>query len=127
MSAIRFTDIFKQPAFWTVTACISWASALLVLVVRFSGGFHRAYAFDDYISAGFHWIHGEYLYTNWRGFIYSPLTAVFFAPFAYLSQGVAYTLWLLLSTGALLGGLAALLKTTFFPAISRAYSGIIYL
>ena len=127
MLTIRFTEIFKQPAFWTVTAWISWALALLVFVVRFCGGFHRAYAFDDYMSAGFHWIHGEYLYANWRGFIYSPLAAVFFAPFANLPRGVAYTLWLLLSAGALLGGLAALLKTTFFPVISRAYSGIIYL
>jgi Glycosyltransferase family 87 len=127
MLATRFTDIFNQPTFWTVTAWISWTLALLVLVVRFCGGFHRAYAFDDYISAGFHWIHGEYLYANWRGFIYSPLTAAFFAPFAYLPRGFAYALWLLLSAGALLGGLAALLKTTFFPVISRAYCGIIYL
>ena len=127
MLTIRFTDIFKKPAFWTVTAWISWALALFVLVVRFCAGFHRAYAFDDYISAGLHWIHGEYLYANWRGFIYSPLTAVFFAPFASLPRGVAYALWLLLSAGALLGGLTALLKTTFFPVISRAYSGIIYL
>lgn len=78
MLAIRFTDVLKQPAFWTVTAWISWALALLLLVVRFCGGFHRAYAFDDYISAGFHWIRGEYLYANWRGFIYSPLTAAQF-------------------------------------------------
>lgn len=127
MLATRSTEIFKQPAFWTVTARISWTVALLVLIVRFCAGFHRAYAFDDYMLAGFHWIHGEYLYANWRGFIYSPLTAVFFAPFAYLPPGVAYALWLLLSAGALLGGLTALLKTTLFPFISRAHSGIVYL
>jgi len=76
--------------------------------------------------AGSHWIHGEYLYANLRGFIYSPLVAVLFAPFTCLSPVVAYALWLLLSVSALLGGLAALLKTTF-PVISGAYSGVICL
>ena len=124
---IRPTNIFKKPAFWTVTARIFWAVALFVLIVRFCAGFHRAYAFNDYMLAGFHWIHGEYLYANWRGFIYSPPTAVFFASFACLPPGVAYTLWLLLSVAALLGGLAALLKAILFPVISGTYSGIIYL
>ena len=125
--SLRSIDIFKQPVFWTVTAWISWAVALLMLVVRFSPESNRAYAFNDYMLAGSHWIQGEYLYSNWRGFIYSPLTAVFFAPFACLPRAFAYTLWLLLSAGALLGGLTALRRTPFFPFISRAYSGIIYL
>ena len=118
---------FKKPAFWTVAAWSSWTVALFVLIVRFSDGCHLAYAFNDYILAGFHWIQGEYLYSNWRGFIYSPIIAVFFAPLAWLPPAIAYTLWLLLSTTALLGGLTALLRTTLFPVISSAYSGIIYL
>jgi hypothetical protein len=124
---IRLTDIFKKPAFWTVTAWISWAVALLVLVVRFCPGCPRAYAFNDYMLAGSHWIHGEYLYANWRGFIYSPITAAFFAPFACLPPAVAYILWLLLNVAVLLGGLATLLQTTFVSVINRAYGGIIYL
>jgi Glycosyltransferase family 87 len=127
LAAMRIPTIFKKPAFWTVIAWISWAVALLVLVVRFCTGCHRAYAFDDYMLAGSHWIHGEYLYANWRGFIYSPITAAFFAPFACLPPAVAYTLWLLLSVAILLGGLATLLKTTFVSVINRAYAGIIYL
>jgi Glycosyltransferase family 87 len=119
--------IFKKPAFWTVTAWISWAVALLVLVVRFCPGCPRAYAFNDYMLAGSHWIHGEYLYANWRGFIYSPITAAFFAPFACLPPAVAYILWLLLNVAVLLGGLATLLQTTFVSVINRAYGGIIYL
>jgi hypothetical protein len=124
---IRLTDIFKKPAFWTVTAWISWAVALLILVVRFCPGCPRAYAFNDYMLAGSHWIHGEYLYANWRGFIYSPITAAFFAPFACLPPAVAYILWLLLNVAVLLGGLATLLQTTFVSVINRAYGGIIYL
>ena len=123
----RLVDFFKKPTFWTVTAGISWTVTLLVLIVRFCHGYHRAYAFNDYLLAGSHWIHGEYLYSNWRGFIYSPVIAVFFASSAWLPPGIAYTLWLLLSAAALLGGVAALLRTTLFPAISGAYSGIIYL
>jgi hypothetical protein len=124
---IRPSDIFKKPAFWTVTAWIAWAVALLVLVVCFCPGCPRAYAFNDYMLAGSHWIHGEYLYANWRGFIYSPITAAFFAPFACLPPAVAYILWLLLNVAVLLGGLATLLQTTFFSVINRAYGGIIYL
>jgi hypothetical protein len=123
----RLLNILKKPAFWTVAAWISWTVALLVLIVRFCDGCHLAYAFNDYMLAGLHWIHGEYLYGNWRGFIYSPVTAVFFASFAWLPPGIAYTLWLLLSTAALLGGLTALLRTTLFPVINVAYSGVIYL
>lgn len=124
---IRLTDIFKKPAFWTVTAWIAWAVSLLILVVRFCPGCPRAYAFNDYMLAGSHWIHGEYLYANWRGFIYSPITAAFFAPFACLPPAVAYILWLLLNVAVLLGGLATLLQTTFVSVINRAYGGIIYL
>ena len=58
--------------------------------------------------AGSHWMRGENLYANWRGFIYSPLTAAFFAPFSCLPPGIAYGLWLLANAAALLGGLAAL-------------------
>jgi hypothetical protein len=119
--------IFKKPAFWTVTAWIAWAVSLLILVVRFCPGCPRAYAFNDYMLAGSHWIHGEYLYANWRGFIYSPITAAFFAPFACLPPAVAYILWLLLNVAVLLGGLATLLQTTFVSVINRAYGGIIYL
>src|SRR5580700_4265761 len=120
---IRLTDIFKKPAFWTVTAWISWAVALLVLVVRFCPGCPRAYAFNDYMLAGSHWIHGEYLYANWRGFIYSPITAAFFAPFACLPPAVAYILWLLLNVAVLLGGLATLLRQHLFLLLTGPMAG----
>src|SRR5260370_18246933 len=122
---IRPIDIFKKPAFWTVTAWIAWAVALLVLVVRFCPGCPRAYAFNDYMLAGSHWINGEYLYANWRGFIYSPITAAFFAPVSCLPPAVPYILWLLLNVAVLLACLVPLLQTTFFSVINRAYVGVI--
>ena len=83
----RLPNSWAQPVnragIWTLSAGIVWTLALAGLVVRFScGGAHRAYAFNDYTLAGLHWMRGEYLYGNWRGFIYSPVTAAFFVPFS---------------------------------------------
>jgi hypothetical protein len=77
--------------------------------------------------AGSHWMRGENLYSNWRGFIYSPLTAAFFAPFSCLPPTVSYSLWVLLNTAALLGGITALFKTNLFPGFSQKSIAIIYL
>jgi hypothetical protein len=94
--------------------------ALAGLVVRFAcGGSRRVYAFNDYMLAGLHWMRGEYLYGNWRGFIYSPVIAAFFAPFSYLPPAFAYALWLLVNASALLGGLSALFKTNLFPDLDQ--------
>ena len=70
---------------------------------------------------------GEYLYGNWRGFIYSPVTAAFFAPFSCLPPALAYSLWLFANAAALLGGLAALFNTNLFPGFSQKGAGIVYL
>jgi hypothetical protein len=121
------TEIFKTPSFWNIMAWIAWTVALFVLTVRFCFGLHRAYAFMDYMLAGSHWVHGENLYVNWRGFIYSPAAAAFFAPFACLPPSLAYILWLLLSVAALLGGLTAILKTSLFSGITHKNSRIVYL
>jgi hypothetical protein len=112
--------------FWNIAACITWAVALLILCVRSAGGYHHTTLFVYFQLAGVHWTHGEDLYTNWRGFIYSPLVAALFAPFAYLSSGCGVVLWQLLNAVALLGGLATLLWT-IFPGAVRRYAGIIYL
>src|SRR5580704_1837576 len=110
----------NRPGVWILSAGIVWTLALAGLVVRFSCGWaHRAYAFNDYMLAGFHWMRGEYLYANWRGFIYSPVTAAFFVPFSCLPPALAYSLWLFANAAALLGGLAALLKANLFPTFSK--------
>ena len=101
---------------------------MIALVLRFStGGSHRVYAFNDYIGAGSHWIHGGDLYSNWRGFIYSPLVAVFFVPFAILPPVIAYLLWLLLNVSVFLGGLAALLQSIIVSNFKRESTALIYL
>jgi glycosyl transferase family 87 len=121
-------QFLNKTAFWIIIAQYVWLLAVVELVVRFScGGPHRAYAFNDYMLAGLHWMRGENLYANWRGFVYSPATAAFFAPFSCLPPALAYSLWLLVNTAALLGGLAALFNTKMFPGFSRQCVGIVYL
>ena len=120
--------ILNRSGFWIITARIVWLLALAGLVVRFScGGSHRSYAFNDYMLAGLHWMRGEYLYANWRGFIYSPVIAAFFVPFSCLPPVIAYSLWLLANAAALLGGLAALLKANLFPGLNKKCFAIVCL
>ena len=121
------TGIFKTRFLSRIT-WIAWIVALLALILRHNaGGEHRVYAFNDYMLAGSHWIHGEYLYGNWRGFIYSPVIAAFFAPIAILPQAIAYILWLLLNVSVFLFGLASLLESNIVPGLKRESSALIYL
>jgi hypothetical protein len=118
-------QLLNRSGFWIITARIAWPLALAVCVVRFCwGGSHRAYAFNDYLLAGLHWMRGENLYTNWRGFIYSPTLAALFAPLSCPPSALAYSLWLMINAAALLGGLAALFKTNLFPCLGQKSFGI---
>jgi len=116
----------KRFCFWNFAACFGWTVALLVLLIRSAGGYHHTIAFVHFRLAGLQWTRGENLYTNWRGFVYSPVVAAFFAPFAYLPASVGIVLWQLLNAAALLGGLAALLQT-ISPADVRRHVGILCL
>jgi hypothetical protein len=122
------TQLVNKSGFWIIVARNVWLSAVAGLLVHFyCGGSHGAYAFRDYMLAGLHWMRGENLYANWRGFVYSPVTAAFFAPFSCLPPALAYSLWLLVNTAALLWGVAALFKTGLFPSFRQKSVGIVYL
>jgi hypothetical protein len=112
---------------WLIIAQYVWLLAVAGLVLRFAWrGYHGAYAFHDYMLAGLHWTRGENLYANWRGFIYSPMIAAFFAPFSCVHPVLAYTLWVVANTTVLLGGLAALFNTYLFPRFSQKCVAIVY-
>jgi Glycosyltransferase family 87 len=116
------------PPTLAASAWIVWAIALAALILRHTaGGVHRVYAFNDYTLAGWHWMHSEYLYGNWRGFIYSPTVAVFFVPFAVLPSFIAYILWLLLNVSVFLYGVGALLESKIIPGLERNAPALIYL
>jgi len=112
---------------WNRVAWIAWSVVLVILVLRPLLASHRGTSFDTYQLAGLHWLHGEGIYTQWMGFVYSPLMAAFFAPFACIPGPIANIIWRLLNAAALLAGMGALLKTEIFSAIKGRSSGILYL
>jgi len=125
---------FKNPLSLKNIAWAVWAVALCFLVARFSAGgvhhdytFNDYYAFNDYVLAGHHWIQSEYLYGNWRGFIYSPIVAAFFAPLSILAPALAYLLWLLLNASVFFIGLSALLESNIIPDLKRESFALIYI
>src|ERR1700737_4621952 len=123
-----WTGIFKKVRSLNSVAWIVWTMALSALILRYcAGGAHRVYAFNDYMLAGSHWIHGEYLYGNWRGFIYSPIIAAFFVPLAILPPVIAYIFWLLLNVSVFLCGLATLIESNIVPGLKRESLAPIYL
>ena len=112
---------------WNTCAWIVWAAVLVVLILRPFLLSHRGTSFDTYHLAGSHWFQGETIYTQWMGFVYSPVVAAFFAPFAWIPAALANILWRILNAALLLGGLAAVLKTNLFAGIKEKNYGILYL
>lgn len=114
--------------FLKVLTWIAWTIALSALIVRHTaGGVDRVYAFNDYMLAGSHWIRGEYLYGNWRGFVYSPGIAAFFVPLAIIPSGIAYVLWLFLNGSVFLCGFASFLQSGVVPGLNRESYALFYL
>src|SRR6266436_172953 len=81
-----------------------WVLTLVVICIHagINPGTHSV--FIDYWHAGTRWIRGEYLYPHRNQFLYSPLAAAWFAPFALLPQALGGILWRLLSAIALILG-----------------------
>jgi glycosyl transferase family 87 len=117
----------KTAGFWNTSACIVWMAALMVIVARTLLLSHRGTSFGTYNLAGLHWIHGENIYTQWMGFVYSPIVAAFFAAFAFVPFALASILWQLLNGAVLLGGLTAVLMVNLFPGINQRNFGISHL
>jgi Glycosyltransferase family 87 len=112
---------------WNTCACILWLAVLVVLILRPLMLSHRGTSFDTYQLAGSHWLEGEKVYTQWMGFVYSPVVAAFFAPFAWMPAVLGNILWRMLNAALLLGGLAAILKANLFSGIKESNFGIVYL
>ena len=125
---LSWLGTLKNPRSLSMGVRIIWITALSFLVLRYwAGDAHRVYAFNDYVLAGYHWIRGEYLYGNWRGFIYSPIVAAFFAPLSLLPPNLAYPFWLLLNASVFLCGLATLLRSNVIPEFRHDSFALVYL
>jgi hypothetical protein len=119
--------ILDKRQLWARSAWVLWTVVMVVMVLRPLVASYRGTSFDTYHLAGLHWIHGQSVYSQWMGFVYSPVVAVFFAPFAYLPGALANILWRTLNAGLLLGGLAALLKSNLFAGIKERNYGLVYI
>src|ERR1700759_44994 len=112
---------------WNICAWVIWTAVVVALVLCPLLLSHRGTSFDTYQLAGWHWLRGEEIYTQWMGFVYSPVVAAFFAPFAFLPGLLANILWRVLNSGLLLGGLAAVLKVGLFSGIKKKNFGLLYI
>jgi hypothetical protein len=127
-AAIRHSTTGRavRSSLWNRAAWVAWSGALVILLLRPLLASHRGTSFDTYQLAGLHWIHGEGIYTQWMGFVYSPLMAAFFAPFACMPGPIANILWRFLNAGVLLAGMGALLKTEIYSNVKGRSFGIVY-
>ncbi|HTD15268.1 MAG TPA: glycosyltransferase family 87 protein [Chthoniobacterales bacterium] len=112
---------------WNIGALAVWIVILLGLAIRTLANPNRATAFAVYRLAGIHWLNAQHLYGDWRGFVYSPLAAVFFTPFGLLPPGWGNLCWTWLNSAIFLLGVRALLSSGIYPGIKPRYHGIVYL
>ena len=112
---------------WNMGAVAVWIIIFLGLAVRTLANPSRATAFTVYRLAGTHWLGAQHLYGDWRGFVYSPLAAVFFTPFGLLPPGLGNLCWTWFNAAIFLLGVRALLGSGIYPGIKPRYHGIVYL
>ena len=112
---------------WNFAALTAWVAIFVGLAIRTLANPNRATAFTVYRLAGSHWLNAEHLYGDWRGFVYGPLAAAFFAPFALLPPGWGNLCWTWLNGGILLLGLTAILRSGIYAGLRPRYYGIVYL
>ena len=117
----------KSLGAWNIGALAVWIIILLGLAVRTLANPNRATAFTVYRLAGIHWLNAQHLYGDWRGFVYSPLAAVFFTPFGLLPPGWGNLCWTWFNAAIFLLGVRALLSSGIYPGIKPQYLGIVYL
>jgi len=82
-----------------------WAAILLGVCLRIGFSSHSHDVFGTYADAGRRWATSQPLYSYTRGFVYSPLVAAFFAPFAWLPIALGSVLWRLLNAAILVGAI----------------------
>jgi len=112
---------------WNICALAVWIVIFLGLAIRTLANPNRATAFTVYRLAGVHWLNAQHLYGDWRGFVYSPLAAVFFAPFGLLPPGWSNLCWTWWNAAIFLLGVRALLISGIYPGIKPRYNGLVYL
>ena len=87
-----------------------WSVVLIAVCIRVGLAVGHHDVFATYADAGRKWVAAEPLYSYTRGFVYSPLIAALFSPWALLPDWLGAILWRLLTTAVFVAGIFYWLK-----------------
>ena len=118
---------FSRLGMWNIAALAVWLVIFLCVAARILANPYRATAFTVYRLAGSHWLHAQHLYEEWRGFVYSPISAVFFAPFGLVPPGWGNLAWTWINAGLFLLGVLSFLRSGIYPGIRPKHFGTVFL
>ena len=124
----RFIDCFsaRLGRFAVVTIAL-WSFILAGIFIRAAYAPAKRTVLTTYLTAGTHWLDGQDVYFGPLGFVYSPLAAASFAPFALLPSLWSNILWRVLNVGLFLGGVSWWLKAGFHRDIPRSLYPLLFL
>jgi hypothetical protein len=114
---------------WTTLAVAGWGAVAVAFLVLFIVSPNKVTGFAPYLRGAEGWLEGAKIYSfkaN-KGFVYSPLAAVFFTPFTFVPTAVANVVWRFLSLATLLGGLWSVLRFGPFTGIPPERRGLVFL
>lgn len=114
---------------WQTLAILAWVVTLVVFVVIFIAHPDQKTGFSPYFRGAQKWLAAKDIYSSEpnKGFVYSPLVAVFFSAFTFLPFFLANIVWRWLSAAFLLGGLWAIFRYGPFSHIPARLRGLIFL
>jgi hypothetical protein len=114
---------------YTKLALAGWAAAFMVLIIRLLLHPLRATTFGVYFTAGRAWRAAEPVYTSHRGmgFVYSPLSAAYFAAYSFFPMQIGAIVWLLTNVVLLVGGTYAVMRESVFNIASDRLRALVLL
>ncbi len=114
---------------WRTLAILGWVIVCVVIIGIFVAKPDKVTGFAPYLKGASRWLDGFDLYSNKpnKGFVYSPLAAVFFSPFTFVHPAVANVTWRLLSAACLVGGLWSMVRFGPFDRIPAHLRGLVFL
>jgi hypothetical protein len=100
----------KRTNFRNTLVIALWSAVLIAICIRVGLAVRHHDVFATYADAGRKWIAAEPLYSYTRGFVYSPLIAALFSPWALLPVWLGAIIWRLLTTAIFVVGIFYWLK-----------------
>jgi hypothetical protein len=124
---ISVEDRPKAESFLNRFVIALWMTVLLIIAVRVALFYQQHNAYVTYVDAGRKWIESQPLYSTTRGFVYSPLIAAFFAPFAWLPGWIGALIWRLLTAAVFIGAIFWWLRVGLHNRIPRSSYWLVFL